>query len=390
MVVLLGFTALAVDGGNLYNQRRIAQNAADAAVLTGALFLAERTPQSAESGLLTAMIKVAENNGVPDSDGVAGNAINTNLTAYYVDAKGDRLPDPNQVGSAGLLPSAARGVEVITHINFNAFLAGFVGRPSLDAQSGAVAVYQPPLACGGYAVFADRTDGNPNTMHFSGSSSTVIGGGLHSNSGIHLGGFTTDVGPVEYDVNDQANLSNYVGPALTSVPHFPMPKLYKLADFQPPSGTYWTQACAAGKCFQSTHLTQIQSDGLYFVNGDVDVGNATTSQAVTIVATGPIKISVRPNVSFRPYIAGLFLFSTQTAPGQPAIDLGGHSPSDNPRGYDGILFAPNGVIKMSSQNTHEVRGAVFGWEVDFSGSVNIINFHPEYCPPARAKIFVIK
>lgn len=37
MVVLLGFTALAIDGGMIYSERRHAQNAADAAALAGAL-----------------------------------------------------------------------------------------------------------------------------------------------------------------------------------------------------------------------------------------------------------------------------------------------------------------------------------------------------------------
>lgn len=465
MVVMLGFAALAIDGGNYLNHRRIAQNSADAGALGGTEALATN-PAISELDVLKTVHAAAEANGTPDSNGISGDGVNGYVLAFYTLGDGTNMSDGQDgadfncggaggdddfdddgvsnpedddddndgiddvddnnddndgiddaddddddndgvddaddnddsesggqcrgIDGGGTVPPSARGIRVLIRYPLTTFLAGFVGRSNLPVEADAIAAYQPPLPCGGYAVFADRTDGNPNTMHFTGSSSTVIGGGLHSNSGIHLGGFTTDVGPVEYDVDDQANLSNYVGPALTQVPHFPIPQLYDIADFQPPNGTYWTQACADGKCFQSAHLTQIQSDGLYYVDGDVDVGNAETSQAVTIVATGPIKISVRPNVSFRPYIAGLFLFSTQTAPGQPAIDLGGHSPEDNPRGYDGILFAPYGVIKMSSQNTHEVRGAVFGWEVDFSGSVNIINFHPEYCPPTRAKIFTLK
>jgi uncharacterized membrane protein len=41
VVVLLGFAALAIDGGMLYVQKRFAQNAADAASLTGALALTQ-------------------------------------------------------------------------------------------------------------------------------------------------------------------------------------------------------------------------------------------------------------------------------------------------------------------------------------------------------------
>ncbi len=46
MVVLLGFTALAIDGGRLYSDRRHAQNAADAAALAGALQKANNQPNN--------------------------------------------------------------------------------------------------------------------------------------------------------------------------------------------------------------------------------------------------------------------------------------------------------------------------------------------------------
>ena len=51
IVVLLGFTVLAVDVGYMYNTRAELQNAADAAALAAAAFLSSGTPQDAEQGV---------------------------------------------------------------------------------------------------------------------------------------------------------------------------------------------------------------------------------------------------------------------------------------------------------------------------------------------------
>ena len=72
IIALVGVTALAIDGGNVYAERRRAQNAADAAALAGAL---ERINNNA-SGWTDAVFQSAAKNGY-NNDGV------TNIVKVY-------------------------------------------------------------------------------------------------------------------------------------------------------------------------------------------------------------------------------------------------------------------------------------------------------------------
>ena len=60
IVVLLGFTALAVDGGMIFSDRRHAQNAADAAALAGAL---QKSNLQSDTVVIQAAERSAESNG---------------------------------------------------------------------------------------------------------------------------------------------------------------------------------------------------------------------------------------------------------------------------------------------------------------------------------------
>jgi hypothetical protein len=60
IVVLLGFTALAIDGGMVFSDRRHAQNAADAAALAGAL---QKSNGQADAVVIAAAERSAESNG---------------------------------------------------------------------------------------------------------------------------------------------------------------------------------------------------------------------------------------------------------------------------------------------------------------------------------------
>jgi hypothetical protein len=60
IVVLLGFTALAIDGGMVFSDRRHAQNAADAAALAGAL---QKSNGQSDSIVVAAAERSAESNG---------------------------------------------------------------------------------------------------------------------------------------------------------------------------------------------------------------------------------------------------------------------------------------------------------------------------------------
>ena len=108
MVAMLALAGLAIDGGNLFLQRRRAQNAVDAAALGGTRVLAETLAKCAYSetgekdGLVYSMVTdMIESNGFLKTDG-------SDWTAYYVDKTSTRK---GTVG-AGTIPNGATGVEV--------------------------------------------------------------------------------------------------------------------------------------------------------------------------------------------------------------------------------------------------------------------------------------
>jgi hypothetical protein len=104
---LLAVTGLAIDGGNLFLQRRRAQNAADAGVMAGTRVLAQLivTCQSGDSAndtqVAQAVSTFVANNGFSASDG-------SEISAWYVNAETERL---GPVGGGGI-PQSATGVEV--------------------------------------------------------------------------------------------------------------------------------------------------------------------------------------------------------------------------------------------------------------------------------------
>ena len=65
MVVLSGVVGLAIDGGNLYLQRRQMQNAADAGAYAGAYLMAQGN--SEDKAVLAAVADYASRNGVMNS-----------------------------------------------------------------------------------------------------------------------------------------------------------------------------------------------------------------------------------------------------------------------------------------------------------------------------------
>src|SRR4051794_31453670 len=86
MIVLLGFVVLAIDGGNYYNLRRGAQNAADVSALAGVHYYYKNS-SAASSAVLTEIDRVAGLNGIPSPS--------TNVTAYWLDEDGNYVKADN-------------------------------------------------------------------------------------------------------------------------------------------------------------------------------------------------------------------------------------------------------------------------------------------------------
>jgi Flp pilus assembly protein TadG len=126
-VVLVIFAGLAIDGGNTFVQRRQAQNASDAAAMAGTRLIAAviQSCDAFDSAALAAIDaeihrtinQYAEQNGISDTDGIAGNEVNDNVVAYYVDSSAAVI---SLVGT-GDLPTGTSGVRVAVQDTHDTF-----------------------------------------------------------------------------------------------------------------------------------------------------------------------------------------------------------------------------------------------------------------------------
>ena len=127
MTIVLGATAMVIDGGNAMAQQRQTQNATDAAALAGALTIAQDMGGESQSDndVRSAMLDAFSENS----------ALMT--TAQYVDFDKNVL---GSVGSGGSIPSDAAGVQTVGNRTFSTFLAGMMGLGSMTAGANATAL----------------------------------------------------------------------------------------------------------------------------------------------------------------------------------------------------------------------------------------------------------
>lgn len=194
VIGLIAFVGLAVDGGNVYNERRIVQNGADASALRAAHYIASSDAPD-EAGLCTTVNGIVEGNGVPDSDGVAGNAVNDNIHIVYTNDEGDLASiDPSDGGPQvdchnprPSIPEPAQGVEITVDNRAETFFLGVIGLDTLPVGGDAVAVITgddgPAADLEGNALlaFGDDCTWEDGPLDMSGHYVDVIGG-VHSDS----------------------------------------------------------------------------------------------------------------------------------------------------------------------------------------------------------------
>ncbi len=154
LAALMAFMALAVDGGNVYAQRRQVQNAVDAAAYAGGQRLAQPNTgcinnqicRATNGQVLTAIQTAAVRNGV---EAVA-------IKAYYVTRNntGQSVIDDELIGAGGLGTGSVApvtldglpvvGVYVTANKEFNSFFAGIVGIKTMTVGAPSTGYGAPP------------------------------------------------------------------------------------------------------------------------------------------------------------------------------------------------------------------------------------------------------
>lgn len=131
MLGMLAMTALLIDVGIAYAQRRQMQNAADAAVTAAARVIAIEGSQCRDAEVKATVDKYVQmNNGSLDY---------VNNPPQYIAADGTPL---GPVGAGGTIPAGTRGVSLTSETSFTTFFAAVTGHPIMDVAA--------PAACLAY------------------------------------------------------------------------------------------------------------------------------------------------------------------------------------------------------------------------------------------------
>lgn len=131
LVVLLGLVALVIDGGYAWGKQRQIQNGSDSVAKAGAVVIQHML---AEEGVNTDGTV-----GCAVAAAAAANEVDLVL-AEYTDDQGDVMAPVGACGSSAAIPAGAQGVKATTEQEFNTFLAGVIGMPTLTTEADATAV----------------------------------------------------------------------------------------------------------------------------------------------------------------------------------------------------------------------------------------------------------
>ena len=168
MIGLIGLTGLAIDGGNVYSDRRHAQNAADASALAAGLARFRENPgQTAlTTNVENAALDRAESNGY-DNDGVS-NIVEVHVPPISGEYRGDNAY-----------------LQVIIISNVSTYFARVIGIGHMTNNVNAVVRVEPfppyPVLDGNALVSCNQS-ACPAVTVGGGSNTTLIDGGLFVNS----------------------------------------------------------------------------------------------------------------------------------------------------------------------------------------------------------------
>ena len=173
LVGVLAFTALVVDGGNAYSQRRQAQNAVDAASFAGVEKLARPTLENGTPVVYVSSINnqiktYAERNGLNFTAGGAGARPTDSIAANFLlqGAGGSLVPDTLQIqaytgskiwydqNGQAHLPNGTpvAGLQVTADKKFDTFFAGIVGWQRMQVGAASKS-YVASGVCSAYGLF---------------------------------------------------------------------------------------------------------------------------------------------------------------------------------------------------------------------------------------------
>jgi hypothetical protein len=375
MIGLIGMAGLAIDGSMVLADRRHAQNAADTAVLAGAL--AKVKPQTdAHGNLIPWKIVALDRAG---SNGYSGDLVRSEVEVYSCDEADADCAAPY----AG--KSEYMKVVILSHVDTT--FSRVVGIPQMHNRVEAVSVAREGYTgqlYGGASVVGLAPD-ECKTIWFSGSSELEIwGGGVHSNSkldcGVTIQGSSDNTlhdGGINmvannYTVNGKPDMS-IAGGIHGGAAQYPYPP----PAYMLPNPTCDAAAVKSGSAmspgswsgdFPPKGVTTLNA-GTYCVNGDfkVNAKEKLTGTGVTIVMqsgaitwNGGAEIQLSAPASGE--LAGLLIYAPMSNSNTMRFNGNGNS------WLKGTIFMPAAnIIYNGTSDVEKSYVQIIGYTVELTG-----------------------
>lgn len=359
LVALLGFTALAVDMGMAYADRRQAQNAADAAALAGARYTGNWLRW--HGGVCTGF-------GDAQKQGVTDAAL-ASAGSYYSSA------------TTNVIVSDCTGGEVVVTVNLAHTGKGVVfQRDTTNAVQAVTRVKAGPMAQGFGLVSLGTSCGSGHgglEMTFDGTVNVVVvHGGIFSNSCIQVNGNSGDVvadpsvgiwqNDPNYDpaTDDKHGVlkppAQYAGYQILPYDIAELPKNCDLI----PSDHHFPSVTGGGSIQYGVYdsiSTQNKDDltlgpGLYCIRGSLNINGKITGSGVTIyLESGSTGINLEggdtitlsapaTDVTTNYGVPGLLIYEDPANSSE--LKLTGNSGFS----YAGTIYAPKGSVDIGGKN----------------------------------------
>jgi Flp pilus assembly protein TadG len=387
MLVLMGFAALALDGGIGFDDRRGTQNAADNAALAAAW--ESCNPQNSPADPAGVAIAVAAENGYDDS--AADSSVTVTELAEH------------------------RYEVLIETTNDTTFASPGAGIDEVTVVSRAVADCDVIPFLGGYAIFAgaDSSCNGGVELDLTGATK-IIDGGVHSNGDLKITGNDEDT-----DINGPIT---YVGDIQPS-PYPGSERLFEALDYPidvsitefSPGGTRAEAAADQGEYHSAVGddiddswmqnngkldpvTGEITASGIYFTDGDIDLNNVVVANGVKVTFVsdnGQIHIRGSGDVTaYEPIVGGsndpgLLMYSTyREPPSGPTCTGNAVQWSVSAGTWTGVIFTPYGQARQSFASNATLNGSIIAYTVNLSGSEFYIEWvnNPDAIPDFRVEL----
>ncbi len=407
IVGLLGFAALAIDGGRVYIDRRTMQNASDTASLTGGLEYIKYFDANAihyENGWncssLTAGADMQAKAAAIDRAQSNGYVVDTTVDESNGDFNGVRTTCYSE-DLGGFVDKYIEVETFVTSITPSSFAQFVFGGPLQQTVISMARVRPQTTIAFGAAIVAlneSNCSGNQNGVQFDGSQNVFVnGGGIISNGclgkngsgdvtvsdgSISWGGDPTDytkVGPGAVSPNPEQNsqslpdnVTNIPAPDCASLPTYGA--INSNANLTP--GNYTTINVGSNE-------TVFMNPGLYCISGDVDVSGQgkLIGNGVTIyIINGDFDTSGGSYVDLSapsatpdpdPALVSLLIYLARGNNG--SVNMLGNASSR----YLGTVYAPDGEIEVGGTSSliQSFNTQLIGYNVFVHGdaTIDIVN-----------------